>query len=308
MSRCGPAQRRAQPATRLPQSCTVDGYSCPLHLRIGIAYGCQIGGARAGVEFAEHIVIALLGFELGDAGVGVVGIAENDGLGGARRLARGNDFAVADGAILLFGFDARVVDALHAISALLHHAAAADSDFGVAHELELRRFPILEAQEIEAANLVGAVIGAIACADAAVVDHVVQAFRAVHRGAYRADLLARSVLALHARNRLEKCFRIRKRIVVVRARVVGAGLRVVVAVDANPVHFSSAQDLIFADYGSIVFRDASDYARIAAVATVQVNSHAPGVARVLELLIEGQVLGRSFVMLMGESGILLVFL
>jgi len=30
----------------------------------------------------------------------------------------GNNFAVADGAILLFGFDARVVDALHAISAL----------------------------------------------------------------------------------------------------------------------------------------------------------------------------------------------
>jgi len=36
------------------------------------------------------------------------------------------------------------VDALHAIGALFHHAAAAHSDFRIAQQLELRRFPILE--------------------------------------------------------------------------------------------------------------------------------------------------------------------
>src|SRR5260370_3476792 len=144
--------------------------------------------------------MALVRFEFGAAGVGIIGVAEDDGLRRAGGLAGGEDFAIADGTILLFGFDARAVDALHAIGALLHHAAAAHGNLRVAHQLELWRLPILETQEIEAADFVGAIVGAVARADTAVIDHVIQAFGAVYRGADRAHLLTRSVFALHARN------------------------------------------------------------------------------------------------------------
>ena len=54
---------------------------------------------------------------------------------------------------------------------------------GIAQRLEARRRPVLVEQEVEAPHLVGAVVRAVARADAAVVDHVVQAFGAVRRGA-----------------------------------------------------------------------------------------------------------------------------
>ena len=53
-------------------------------------------------------------------------------LAGQTRLARGDDFTVADLPILALGVDARMVDALHAIGALLHDAAAAHGDVRVA--------------------------------------------------------------------------------------------------------------------------------------------------------------------------------
>ena len=51
-------------------------------------------------------------------------------------------------------------------------------------------------------HLEGTVVGAIPRADAAVVRHVVQAFGAVRGRGHRADVFARRVLALHARQRL----------------------------------------------------------------------------------------------------------
>ena len=73
---------------------------------------------------------------LGDLAVGIVQVAEDDRLRRARRLAGGHDFAVADRPVLLLGLDARGVDALHAVRALLHHAAAADRDVGIAQQLQ----------------------------------------------------------------------------------------------------------------------------------------------------------------------------
>src|SRR5205807_3305686 len=107
----------------------------------------------------------------------------------------------------------------------------------------LRRLPILEAQEVEAANFVGAVVRTVARADAAIVDHIVQAFGAVDRGTDGADLLARRVLALLAGHGLEECRRIKERLVVA-GRIVGGGLHrlLVITVDADPMHFASAQD------------------------------------------------------------------
>ena len=82
----------------------------------------------------------------------------------------------------------------------------------------------------------------------------------------------------------------------------------VVAVDADPVHLAAAHDLILADDRDIVFRHAGDHAGVAAVAAVQVDGHAPGVARVGEFLVERIALGRLLVVFVGEAGILLVFL
>src|SRR5260370_1038252 len=116
-----------------------------------------------------------------------------------------------------------------------------------------RRLPILEAQEVTAAHFIGTVIPAIARADAPVVGHVVQTFGAVARGADRTNLLARRVLALLAGNRLEECLRIEERLVVA-GGIVSRGLGLlVIAVNADPVHFAAAHHLILADDGNIVF-------------------------------------------------------
>ena len=106
-------------------------------------------------------------------------------------------------AVLLVGLDLRRADALHAVAALLHHAAAAHRHIRVAHQLQALGLVIGVEQEVEAPHLVGAVVRAVAGAHAAVVDHHVQAFRRVHRRAHRANLLAGSVLAVLAGHRLE---------------------------------------------------------------------------------------------------------
>src|SRR5580700_9120937 len=191
---CAPVRAPAKAAGCWANRWEAGWRSCLFHLRIRIAHRCQVRGARPRVQLTENRVIALLRLQLGDAAVRVVGVAENDGLGRARRLARGHDFAVGNRAVLLFGLDARVVYTLHAVRALFHDAAAAHSDFGIALQLERRRLPVLETEEVESTHLVRAVIRAIPRADAAVVHHVIQAFGTVHRRAHWANLLARRVL------------------------------------------------------------------------------------------------------------------
>ena len=131
-------------------------------------------------ELAEQRVVARLGLQLRDAAVRIVQVAEHDRLGRAGLLAGGLDLAVADAAVLASRRRSCArVDALHAVGALLHDAAAAHRDVGIAPQLEARRVPVLIEQEVEAAHLVRAVVRAVPRADAAVVDHVVQAFVAV---------------------------------------------------------------------------------------------------------------------------------
>src|SRR5580658_10841797 len=127
------------------------------------------------------MIVARLRFPFGDAAVGIIDIAEDDRFRGASALAGGDDFAVAHFAVLFFARDFRRVDALHAVGAFFHDAAAAYGDVGIAHSVEAGRGVIRKQQEIEAANFVGAVVRAVARADAAVVNHLVQAFGAVDR-------------------------------------------------------------------------------------------------------------------------------
>ncbi len=74
------------------------------------------------------------------------------------------------------------------------------------------------------------------------------------------------------------------------------------------MHFAPAQDLIFADNGNVIFRNARHDASVAAVAAIEVDGHAPGVPGILEFLVQRKALGRSFVAFVGEAGVLLVFL
>src|SRR5262249_14434156 len=139
--------------------------------------------------------------------VPVVVVTEGDRLGRARLLAGGRDPAVLHapvgrGAVgVLFRLPARLVDALHAPGALLHHTAAADRDVRVQLHLVRLRERLRVVEEVEATDFVRTVVGAVARSDAAVVRHVVEAFRRVRGGADRADALAGRVLALLAEHR-----------------------------------------------------------------------------------------------------------
>src|SRR5208283_3533948 len=95
-----------------------------------------------------------LGLDLRHAAVLIVQVAEDDGARRAGLLARGDYFTITQLAIFLFGIHAALSDALEAVSTLLHHAAAANAHLGIAHHLELRRVPVLEQQEVDAAHLI----------------------------------------------------------------------------------------------------------------------------------------------------------
>ena len=89
----------------------------------------------------------------------------------------GDDIAVLEPApAFRLGVDFRFLNALHAVRALFHDAAHADGDVRVVHASSATSVVVLvPVQEVEPANLVGTVVRAVARADAAVVDHVVQA-------------------------------------------------------------------------------------------------------------------------------------
>ncbi len=189
-----------------------------------------------------------------------------------------------------------MVDALHAVGALLHHAAAADRDVRVPERVVALRIPVRIEQEVEAPDLVRAVVRAVPRADAAVVDHVVQAFRAVGRRGDRADDLARRVLALLTGHRLvDRLHRLR------RVDVAGE-----VVVDADPVHLAVLAHLLLADHRDVVFRHAGDDAGAAAGARRQVDGHAPLVALVLVVRVQRQRLGERVRHVRDDSGLVRV--
>ena len=130
------------PADRLPRGSSAMAYA--LDLRIRIAQGRQIRGARPRVEVGQQCVIPFIGFQLGHAAVLVVDIAEDDRLGRASGLAGGLDLAIADLAVLLLGIDFGGVDALHAVRAFFHDAAAAHRDIGIVQQLQAGRFEIAD--------------------------------------------------------------------------------------------------------------------------------------------------------------------
>src|SRR4029077_21085598 len=109
--------------------------------RVRVAQLRQVGGARPGVELLEqavvervrlpavHLPILLL----------VVQIAEDDGARRAGLLAGGLELPGRDRPLSDLGLDLRLLDALHAVGALLHDAAHAHGDVRVVEQLEHRR-------------------------------------------------------------------------------------------------------------------------------------------------------------------------
>src|SRR5262249_7556524 len=127
----------------------------------------------------------------------LVAVAEDDRLGRAGLLAGGHHLALTQRPVLAPGSDLGAADTLAAAWALLHRAAGPHRDFGVpAHREPSVGAGIVE--EVEASHLVGAVVRAEARADAAVVDHQVEAVGIVDCRLDRADHLARRLLAMHA--------------------------------------------------------------------------------------------------------------
>src|SRR4030095_15233887 len=175
--------------------------------------------------------------------------------------------------------DLRAIDPLRAVRAFLHHAPGADRDVRVHRELEDVGRVLGEVEEIEAAHLVGTVVRTVAGPDAPVVDHHVEALPVVDGGGHGADLLAGSVLAVHAGNGLEDDLR------------AAGGLAGEVPVDPDPVHLAPLRDLDLADNRHVVLALAGRHARVAADAGVQVDRHPPLVALIVGMLLpEGEVM------------------
>src|SRR5580658_6460944 len=271
-----------------------------LQLGVRVSHFRQICCSRARVQFAQQAVVSGLRLPLRNVAVRVVDVAEDDCARGARLLAGGlqlfadmNVFAFAHAGG--FGVNAALVDALDAVRTLFHDAAAAHADVGIAHHLVLRRIPILQEEEVEAAYFVGTVIRTIPRAHAAVVDHVVQAFGRVIGRAHRADDFTGRVFALHAGHGLEERLRI-------------VAIAFVVGVDANPVHVAADVDLLFADDGNVVLGLAGDHAVVAADTFVEIDRHAPGIFFFFIGIwrVEREIVGRLF--FLGEVRLFFVFL
>src|SRR5437763_1173284 len=91
----------------------------------------------------------------------------------------------------------------------------------------------------------------------------------MHGRADWTDQFTRRVLAMHAWHRL-----MLEPGIVDRAGFVG--------VDANPVHFPPARDLIFANHRNVVLGLARDRARAATNAGAEIDHHSPGVTAIFE--------------------------
>src|SRR6185437_13260032 len=109
--------------------------------------------SRARVQFPKQREVRRLALPLRNLAVRIVQIAEHDRVRRAGSLAGRDNFTVLHFAVFLLRHDLCVVDALHAVRALFHDAAAANRDIGIALQLDAFGFPIGIEQEVKAANL-----------------------------------------------------------------------------------------------------------------------------------------------------------
>src|SRR5665213_187115 len=208
-----------------------------LRVRVDDARGIRRAGTI--VQVGEDRIIPLFGFPFGECAGRVVHVSEHDRVGRASLLARRNNLAIADRTVVLVGLDLYRLDPLYAVRAFLHHAARTHRHVRVAHELQALRVVVREQQEVEPPHLVWAVVRAVSRANATVIDHRVQAFGRMHRGAHRADLFAACVLAVLAGHRLE-------------VRLGSMEVALEVRIDADPLHVAADLHLLAPHHRDIV--------------------------------------------------------
>src|SRR4029078_8525601 len=198
-----------------------------------IAKTCEITRPRNNVQIIKDSVIAILLFHLRDAALLVLDITEHDRVGGTglsasrgKRIAR--NALVWRSACTRERDDLCFFDALHAVSAFLHHAAHAHSHVGIflhlhrlrralrgqrrkifltdvqcADELSLAAWSLVVIEIIKAPYFVRTVVRTKSRADAAVVSHHVEPVLAVNRRVHWTNGFSRRVLTMLARHRLE---------------------------------------------------------------------------------------------------------
>src|SRR5439155_4951951 len=200
----------------------------------------------------------------------VVQITEHDRLRRARLRAGRRDVPVLHVAVLEARPVLRAADPLHAEGALLHHAFLPHRDVRIEEHVE-RVGPALPLTAplgvivpVEVAHLVGTVVGAVARADAAVIDLAVQAVGRVVRGVHRAHRLAGRVAALLAQHRGHHG-----------ADGATPHTAGVVALDPEPAHLPASGHELFPDGREVVLGVARGYAGGAAGAFGQVDRHRP---------------------------------
>src|SRR5882762_8394533 len=238
----------------------------------------QVGDRGLRVQTRQHMIAARVTGELEHARVPVVEVAEYDRLRRTGRLARGDDVAVAHVAVLESRLVLGAADALHAEGAFLHHALLAHRHVGVEqHRQRLGERFVLPVGlrvvvPVEVADLVRTVVGAVARADAAVIDLAVQPVRRVIGGEHRTDRLARRVAALLAEHRgVDRALRL--------AVLVGEPI----ALEPHPRHLAATLHQLLADRRDVVLGVAGGHARGAAGALRQIDREPP--ARLLAFVV-----------------------
>ena len=234
----------------------------------------QVGHGGPRPQFLEHVVAARRAGELRHARLPVLQVAEGDGLGRARLLARGLDLTVLHRAARVASAILARDGALHAHGALLHDAELPHRHVGVELDVERRRPRVVE--PVEPAHVVRAVVAAVARPHAAVVDLGVQPLAGVIGRVDRTDRLARRDLTVLAEHRQEEVLRI----------VVLAFLP---ALQAQPVLVAPVGHLLLAHHRDIVLGDAGDHTGLAPGAEVDVHGHAPPVLRILDRGVHARV-------------------
>src|SRR5581483_1832281 len=226
--------------------------------RVGIVDAFEVARAWLGTGVFERGKRARIVAQSGDAGTLVVDVAEDDRAGRTCLFARRLDLAVRDRSTFDPRVDPGAAGSLHAVGALLHHAARPDGDVGIVREVLDRLFVLVKVEPVEAAHLVRAVVRAKARADAALVGHLIEPVARVGRRVDRAHVFARRFLAVLAEHRLEL-----------------DALVHAIRVDAKPVHRPAFEDAVATDGRNVVLGLARDDARAAPGAAREIDRHAP---------------------------------
>ena len=207
----------------------------------------QVDHRREGVELLEHVVRPAILGPLGHRPVLVGRVAEDDRARRAGLRAGHRELVDVQVALLERGAVLGLLDALHAERALLHDAFVAHRDVRVELPVQRLREGVLRARRVAVAepvvvaDLVRAVVGAVARADAAVVDLHVEAVGRVVGRVHRADGLARRVAAVLAHHRDET--RLEVRVLRIELHVLRFAVEFPVALEADPRHLARTRDV-----------------------------------------------------------------